>query len=239
MPTNAKSKNKPAIDHGLPDQSQTPTSISSWKKGPAIPKPTRAEGFIVDLPSENVVLMTRTMDMPILLKTGKIPNPLAGIVQRMIDTRNPEYPQEAMDTEVMMQLLDLMHETIVRCVLEPPFDMPAPRVRSGKDIETAEDYQQRLSEWTPDFTEDGEREHITLMDSDPEHEKSCECERKISVWDMYMDDRLYIFAVAQGAAADLASFRKEQERNVADLQAGERVRVPTKRTGGSRSKKSK
>lgn len=236
MPTNPKSKVTPAIDHGLPDQNQTPTPISAWKKSPVLPKPKREEGFIADLPSGNVVLMTRTMEMPILLKTGKIPNPLAGIVQKMIDTRNPEYPQEAMDTEVMMQLLDLMHETIVRSVIEPPFDMPAPRIRGGKDIETAEDYQQRLSEWKPDFTEDGAKQHAELGHDD---DSGCDCERKISVWDMFMDDRLYIFAVAQGAAADLASFRAEQERHVAGLQAGEGVRVPTKRTGGSRPKKSK
>lgn len=199
----------PASTTQVSDQTLEPTSIKDWKREP-VQVATEVEGFIAELPSGNVVRMVRTMDMPLLLKTGQIPNPLAGIVQGMIDSRTTQFPFDEMDTEVMMQLLDLLHETVVRSVIEPPFSMPAKRIRKGKDKETPEAYMQRLEDWEPD----------------PD---------TISVWDMDMSDRFFIFAVAQGAAADLASFREEQDRALADLQASAGVRDATQRAGGARS----
>lgn len=188
----------------------TPTSVSDWKRGPDPVAGSEEEGFITELPSGNVVRIIRTLDMPVLLKTGQIPNPLAGIVQGMIDQRTATFPVEATDTKVLMQLLDLLNETAFRAILEPPFDMPEKRQKS----ETAEQYQERLDGWQP-------------------------AEGKISVWDLTMEDRFFIFALAQGAAADLASFREEQARSLADVQASQGVRQPTKRTGGARPKKKK
>lgn len=187
------------------------TQVGDWKTGrEAVTSDGEEQGFITELPSGNVVRVMRTLDMPVLLKTGQIPNPLAGIVQGMIDTRSTTFPAAATDTQVLMQLLDLLNETAYRAILEPPFDMPEKRKKS----ETAEQYQERLEEWQP-------------------------AKGKISVWDLTQEDRFYIFALAQGAAADLASFRAEQASALADVQAGAGVRKPTKRTGGSGSKKAK
>lgn len=225
----------PALGAGLADQKLVPTSPSAWKRTGQEPVPEE-DGFIAELPSGNVVRMTRTLDMPILLKTGKIPNPLAGIVQNMIDTRSTVFPVDQTDQKVLMQLLDLLNETAVRAIIEPPFDMPAKRQKG----ESAEKYMERLEDWQPEFTELGRQQHAKAIKEDPDHaEGPCFCERKISAWDMTMEDRFFVFAVAQGAAADLASFREEQERALAVLQAGEGVRKPTKRTGGTRSKKKK
>lgn len=225
------------LGEGLADQNLTPTAPSAWKKATDVTAPeAEAEGFIAELPSGNVVKMTRTLDMPILLKTGRIPNPLAGIVQKMMDTRSAQFPQEASDPAVLMQLLDLLNETAVRAIISPPFDAPAKREKG----ETAEAYQERLEGWQPSFTDVGQKQHLASIKEDEDHGNGpCFCERKVSVWDMTMDDRFFVFAVAQGAAADLASFREQQSSLVAGLQAGSGVRKPTKRTGGARPKKKK
>lgn len=221
---------------GIADQQAPATRIEDWKR-PSEAVPAAEDGFYADLPSGNRVFMTRTLDMPILLRTGRIPNPLAGIVQKMIDTRSTAFPKEAAEPEVIMQLLDLLNETAVRCIIEPPFDAPAKRQKG----ETAEEVTARLEDWLPAFTKHGLEQHREALEADPNHDAKplCGCQRKISVWDLTMEDRFFIFAVAQGAAADLASFREQQASHVADLQAGEGVRKPTKRTGGTRPKKKK
>lgn len=226
--------NDQPLGAGLADQKLVPTSIGAWQKQEE-PKAAPEDGFIAELPSGNIVLMTRTLDLQLLLKTGKIPNPLAGIVQTMIDKKSTAFPVDQTDQKVLMQLLDLLNETAVRAIITPPFDAPAKRAKGQK----AEDYQEYLEEWLPALTEDGAVQHAAALAEDADHAASCKCERKVSVWDMTMDDRFFVFAVAQGAAADLAAFRAEQERLVGDLQAGQGVRKPTKRTGGTRSKKKK
>lgn len=217
------------ITPGTADQNLAPTAAGDWKKSADFsPETTEVEGFITDLPSGNRIKMFRTLDMALLLKTGRVPNPLAGIVQGMIDARTMMFPVEKMDMEVMEQFLDLQHETIVRCVISPPFDMPDKRGwangkklplrqdEEGKTIpaETAEEYHARLEVWQPR-------------------------EGSVSVFDLSIDDRNFIFATAQGAAADLATFRTQQDGAVAGLQASRPVRKPTKRTGGAGPRKKK
>lgn len=215
-PKNNKKKAEPELDlddekvlgAGLADQTLKPTSVSDWRRPVDSVLEADREGFIVELPSGNVIRMTRTMDMATLLKTGKIPNPLAGIVQSMIDNHTPIFPKTIKEGDAIMQLLDLMNEMAVRCIMEPPFDMPEARQKN----ETAEQYQDRLSTWEP-------------------------AEGKISVWDLTPEDRQYIFAISQGAAADLASFREESDAAMEAFQASLRVPKPSKRTGGAKSKK--
>lgn len=173
-------------------------------------------GFITELPSGNVIRMQRTMDMLVLLRTGQIPNPLAGIVQKMIDSGDPGFPADAAkNPNVAEQLLDLLDRTWMKAVIEPPFDAPRPRGKSedGRNIEeTQQQYIDRISKWSP-------------------------AEGKISVFDVDVNDKLYVLVVAQGVAADLAKFREVTEESVAALSASERVPAATKRTGGARSKK--
>lgn len=203
-----KLDNEKVLGAGLADQTLTPTSVDAWKKPLDFVVPQDAEGFIVELPSGNVIRMTRTMDMAQLLKTGKIPNPLAGIVQQMMDNHTPIFPKNITEGDAIMQLLDLMNEMAVRCIMEPPFDMPEVR-KKGED---ADAYQDRLAAWQP-------------------------AEGKISVWDLTPEDRQFIFAISQGAAADLATFREESDAAMEAFQASLRVPKPSKRTGGTRSKK--
>lgn len=199
--TEKKQKAKEITGDGLADQTLTPTAAGAWKK--VDEQPADEVGFIAELPSGNVIRMTRSLDMPILLKTGQIPNPLAGLVQKMIDTRSTTIPMDSTDPTSLMQLLDLLNETAAKVVLSPKFSCPE---RRGKK-ETGEQYQERLEGWEPD-------------------------PGTLSIWDMTMEDKFFVFAVAQGAAADLARFRDEQERSLADLQASEGVRDAALGVGG-------
>ena len=163
------------------------TPASEWGKKSA---PVE-EGFVTELPSGNVVRMTRTLDLPSLLATGQIPNPLAGIVKQMMED-GQAVPPATNDMNVIVQMMDMFNSQFVKSVLEPQFDMPAVR----KHNESDEAYQKRLSEWEPE-------------------------EGKISVFDVQLMDKMFVFAVGQGAPADLALFREQQSATFQLLQAGE------------------
>jgi hypothetical protein len=173
------------LGEGLADQTLTPTSPEEWGARPVAAE----QGFIATLPSGNVVRMRRTLDLPILLRAGKIPNPLADIVRQMLDTGNTQFPREAAeDSTALQQLLDLIDQNCVNAVIEPKVSAPDPRGIN----ETFEEWQERANAWLP--------EPGTL-----------------SVFRIDMPDKLYIYAVAQGAAANLARFRDESEGFMAGL----------------------
>lgn len=191
----------------MPGEELQVTAPTEWGKKKETPV---EDGLIVPLPSGNVVKVRRTMDMLALLRSGRIPNPLAGIVQKMIDTGNPDLASAMQATgpesaKTSQQLLDLLDATWLRAVIEPEFDGPPQRGKlrdeAGRFIkqhETVDEYQERLSTWTP---EDG----------------------KISIFDVDMDDKMYVFGVAQGAAVDLARFRAEQDAALDLVHANEPV----------------
>lgn len=170
------------------------TTAGSWK-GAA------SEGVVVELPSGNIVRVKRTMDLLHLLKAGRIPNPLSGMVQRMVDNKEANIALEDLDPESIKQMLLLVDETVLKCVMEPV-------VEKEPDPEPDEDaaaYQARLRAWKP------APDNIALGWID-------------------LEDRMFIFTFAQGFAADLASFREEQEAAMAQLRDGKAVPKPTKRT---------
>lgn len=197
------------------------TPVTEWKKPVRSEILDEVDGFITELPSGNRIKMARSMDMPTMLASGRIPNPLAGVVQRMIDNRDRTgLPLDAKtDPKIQMQLLGVIQETVIACVIEPPIAGPPGRGRMKNEQgdfieEDADAYHERINQW--------------------------ECpDGHVSIFDVSMEDQAYIFAVAQGAAADLAQFRQVSKRSVADVSGVEGVRKPTKRTGGSGSKKKK
>ncbi len=198
------------------------TPVDGWKipsrQGPV--DLVEDAGFVTELPSGNVVKMKRSLDLGLMLASGRIPNPLAGVVQTMIDDKATVWPKDAAaDSQLNQQLLDTVRETTIACVIEPPFAGPEPRnkVRGGDGnmiSETAEEYQERINAWV------------------------CP-EGFINIFYVDLTDQMFIFSVAQGAAADLARFREEQKLAVADVLAGEGVLKPTKRTGGAAPRKKK
>lgn len=146
----------------MPENGTTPlapTPASAWKS-------ERTEGFLVTLPSGNVARVRRTMDMLTLLKTGRIPNPLAVHLKKMIEGKGVKQ-EEVRDTEIIQQMIDLAGETVPKMMIEPRCEVP-PEDDDGT--------------WTPS-------------------------EGAISLYDLTIEDRIYLMSVGQGAAADLASFR--------------------------------
>jgi hypothetical protein len=118
------------------------TSGAAWRK-------KKAEGVLVTLPSGNVARLVRTLDLPLLLKAGKIPNPLAPIVQEMLDLKKPALNLQGKDDDGVLieQLLELVHSQLPRIFIEP------------KVVQRPEDAD---LEWEPADDE------ITVDDIDPE-----------------------------------------------------------------------
>jgi hypothetical protein len=166
----------------------TITSADQWGQSTA----PAEEGFITPLPSGNVVRMQRTMDLPIMLASGQIPNPLATIVSEMMETGSQTFPQEsAKDMRVMKQLMNLLNRVFCNAVLEPRFEMPEVQ---GEE-ESEEDYFSRINAWKPK-------------------------PGNVNIFDVVLQDKMFVYAVAQGAAADLARFRSQSESDVFSLPAG-------------------
>ncbi len=102
----------------MPDPDRLPTvddvtSPEAWNS-------ERLRGFAVTLPSGNTVFVKRTMDLLVLLKAGRIPNPLADAIQKQIDTGSPNFNISNMDEQALEQLLELIDHTVVKMVIKPP-----------------------------------------------------------------------------------------------------------------------
>lgn len=201
MPTSTKGNTKGSAPKGGSPEELRPTSIEEWGKAEPLPE----EGFITELPSGNRALVRRTLDLPILLKSGQIPNPLSGIVRRMMDTGDPTILQQEARGVALEQLLDLLASNTCKTMLSPKVSRPDP-LQKG---ETWDNYLARIDGWEPD-------------------------PGTLSVFQITMPDQTYLFAIAQGMATDLASFRDEALSALVSVQDGEdvsRAPKPTSRTG--------
>lgn len=182
-----------------------PTRASEWGKNKA-----KAQGFLVDLPSGESAVVRRTLDLPMLLDTGRIPNPLAGIVRTMMETGATNFPKDQMAGKAIQQFLGLLNDQVCRIMIEPPVSRP----RAQEPGEEWESYVEDIKDWIPD-------------------------EGTVSIFDIEMDDKMFLFAVGQGMATDLSTFREQQEQVVDSVQASENVArtpKPTARTGGGTTK---
>lgn len=149
------------------------------------------EGFLVKCPSGLVVKMRRTLDLFVLLKTGRIPNPLGSMVQSMMDKGAVDMGElSSVSGAAMQQFLAMMDDCVVKAVISPKI------VLVSGDQEMPEDA-------------------LDITEVDP-------------------DDRMFIYSVAQGGAADLAKFRDEQNAVMASLPDGQGVPKPAKRPAKNR-----
>jgi hypothetical protein len=155
------------------------TPASEWRK--------KKQGFVVTLPGGNVIRMRRTMDLFSLVKAGKIPNPLAGIVKSAMKqgggAPDPEEMAKNLNEEAIVQMLELVDASIPKIVLEP-------RVVARPDDADFD--------WEPP-------------------------EGAIEVTDLEVEERMFIYSVAQGGAADLESFREQQNSFMAPPSDGSDV----------------
>lgn len=177
------------------DDSLQVTSPDQWKG-------IAAEGNVIPLPSGNNVRVKRTMDLIDLMKQGRIPNPLAPIVQKMVSGGKTDLQAEDLTPDSILEMLNMVDECVVKSVTEPKIQMPP----AAEDTESTEDYQKRIATWT----------------ADPGF---------LPITFLTVEDRMYIFAYAQGFAADLDSFREETTSAMARLSGSKAVPKPTKRTG--------
>lgn len=183
--------------------------------------------FPMELPSGKWVGVRRSLDLMAFLVEGHIPNPLREIVVKMMDKAkavpqgapvNVEQDMSAVaeDPLALRQFGDLLNKITCKVMVHPPVSMPTPRGELPEmPDETQDQYDQRINAWRPD-------------------------PGTVSIFVIDLADKMFLFAVAQGAVADLKSFRQQQEGAVPAASTGEGVRSApkrpvgaTKRTGGT------
>lgn len=97
---------------GMPLAAPPPTSAADWRSA-------RKKGFTVTLPSGQAALVRRTLDLFARLEREEIPNPLAGIVTKLIQGEPVEMSEESIGQEGMAQMLTEMNNTIVAMMIVP------------------------------------------------------------------------------------------------------------------------
>lgn len=143
------------------------------------------QGFVVELPSGRVARIKRSLDLSALLKQGRIPNPLNSIIMEMVRTKKQDFDIAKLDPDAMQQFMKLVDDIMCRCFVEPRCQQPPERL-PGEDINA---YQERADAWAP-------------------------AEGSIHVEWVSEIDKMFVFAVAQGAATDLAPFREAESADV-------------------------
>lgn len=180
------------------------TSAATWNTG--------AAGVVTELPSGKHVLLVRKLDLPLMLKSGRIPNPLARVIRDMIAAGKSEIPAEDMQDEaVFTQMMDMVDMSVVAAMVEPKALRPPVKGRADKDNfgfqESEEEYRKRVIAF----------EEIL---NDPEA-------NTISTDWIELPDKMFIFFFSQGGAADLATFRTATSNALAALSASGAVEVPS------------
>ena len=182
-------------------EEQQPTSPDQWNRGQTVGSTV---GFIVELPSGNVARVRRTLDLPTMLKAGRIPNPLADTIAKSIAGGGDGIEPSELDRTQLMQMLDLVDSVVARMMVEPKVSAPEPRMPDEED----EIYSKRLDSWVPD-------------------------EGTLSIFDLELNDKMFLFYVGQGAAVDLQRFREESGLAVAGVPTVEDVQQPPVETPGT------
>lgn len=180
------------------------TSAASWAQ-------QEIAGVVTELPSGKVVMLRRTLDLPVMLKSGRIPNPLAQVIQRMISKGQSELPSEDMaDPVVFQQMMDMVDTSVAAAMVEPKAVVPPVKgKRSGSGIpfpETDEQFQERWASF----------EEVV---------NHPEVHNAVSTDLISIEDKIFIFFFAQGGAADLATFRSATNNALASLSGSEAVEV--------------
>lgn len=195
-------------DQQIP-QTPVPTSASEWGR-------EEEQGFVTTLPSGKVARIKRTMDIMALLRTGRIPNPLRGLIEKSISTGSKEAmldPSE-MNGEVLAQLIELLDSVVVKAFLEPKVvQQPAPPEAFGEDA-----------------TEEEKSQFFAAVE---EWEKWRPPTGYISTGMIGLDDKMFVFMVAQGMVNDLERFRQATAPDVAAVQDGGAVPDDTVQPAGA------
>lgn len=180
------------------------TKASQWKG-----KQSKADAEL-DLPSGNTVKVRR-IKPEAFLEGGMIPDALAGIVQKAINSKKglpPKMVEElAKDPEKISAALETFDRALVFCVIEPVVEM-APGCNQCTEKYTARVHIDRRADGFHRYVEDGRDEEVLYSD------------------DVSLEDKQMIFQWAVGGVADISKFRGELAAVVESAQFGNDVPLP-------------
>lgn len=186
MPASTQSKRTtPPKRSGASSRDQI-TSAASWAK-------QETDGVVTELPTGKIVLLVRKLDLPVMLRSGRIPNPLSGIIQGMISSGKSELPTEQFNDPVIFeQMMNMVDASVSAAMVQPKAIRPPVKgehpATSIAFSESDEAFQKRWDEYEA-ILDDVEANTISTD------------------W-IALEDKIFIFYFAQGGAADLATFRK-------------------------------
>jgi hypothetical protein len=181
------------------------TPASEWQV-------TTYEGELVELPSGRVVRLRKTYGLIEMMRTGAIPNPLRGHVDKMLSNSTGgavNLSSDDLDQESTVQLVDMMTSQMPEIFIEPRVVIPP---SSQEEI----DAQIERGEQVPSTN--------ALTWQPPRHN---EADQVINVYWIPTDDLVHAFAFGQGAVKALATFR-DGATDVADVVHEPEVPLPSK-----------
>ena len=175
----------------------TPTPAAAWKGKVEI------DGTDLPLPSGNVARVKR-LDPAALMASGMIPDPLTGIVNKMINSRQGKPPAKEMqemtkDPKKIQSAMMLFDRVAAHCVVLPGISMP-PTCVTCKQYFNVD--ARHTDEGAPNYHkyQEGERDPEVLYADQVD-----------------LQDKIFIFQWAMGGTTDLETFREEQRRTVESL----------------------
>lgn len=182
------------------------TAKSEWRS-------SRKDGLAVTLPSGNTAYLLRTLDLAEMIKEDKIPNPITGVMNKMLASGGKPTDVDASDPEVLISMIRFINEQCERIFVDPKVQAPPLPENLDTDPRCAEWDQERKDSYDINTWEPADPNVMTVLDID-------------------FDDQMFAFAFAQGASADLATFRAERATLVAGRSDVETVLVPPVTTDG-------
>lgn len=101
-----------------PEENETPTPISGWKKS--------SEGSPLRVPSGNTAIV-RNPGMQVFVSQGMIPNSLMGPIQEALHNgKRPDMSKLEVNEQTLKDMLELADAVVMFCVVDP-------KVTSNKD----------------------------------------------------------------------------------------------------------
>lgn len=175
------------------DQGLIPTPAAEWG----------APGFVVLLPSGRTIRVTRSKILFTMLKDNNLPNPLAQVVGKMMEEFSNKKRDKVVAEDILKELgpegvptlMRFVDDCVISCMLEPRCERPYMAQIIDDDPEKNKTELQKQVEWEP-------------------------TPGAISLEQVEMEDRAFIFQVAMGGAADLESFREQSKAALASPQYG-------------------
>lgn len=175
------------------DQGLIPTPAAEWG----------TPGFVVLLPSGRTVRVTRSKILFTMLKDNNLPNPLARVVGKMMEEFSNKKRDQVVPEDILKELgpegvptlMRFVDDCVISCMLEPRCERPYMAEIIDDDPENNKAELKKQVEWEPTFG-------------------------AISLEQVEMEDRAFIFQVAMGGATDLESFREQSKAALASPQYG-------------------